>query len=155
MAFSDLRTLWSRPWKTRPNYSVRETIDFLPQFVHKPANFEPGEGCRYNKCAFVLLGMVIEKLTRQRYREYVRENVFEGAGMASTGFVTMDGIAGNVAEGCAAVTDERDDIVGWRKNIYSFPLIGSPDSGRVIYMQKDGQDIVYRVFRGSREWGVC
>ena len=26
-------------WKTKPNYSVVETRDFLPQFVNKPANF--------------------------------------------------------------------------------------------------------------------
>ena len=25
--------------RTKPNYSVTETVDFLPQFVHKPPNF--------------------------------------------------------------------------------------------------------------------
>ena len=30
----------------RPNYSVTETADYLPQFVGKPPNFAPGEGCR-------------------------------------------------------------------------------------------------------------
>jgi CubicO group peptidase (beta-lactamase class C family) len=34
-------------WKTRPNYSVRNTEDFLPQFAHKEPNFAPGHGCRY------------------------------------------------------------------------------------------------------------
>ena len=29
-------------WKSRPNYSVTTTADFLPQFIHKPANFPPG-----------------------------------------------------------------------------------------------------------------
>lgn len=28
-------------WKSKPNYSVRETIDFPPQLIHKPPNFEP------------------------------------------------------------------------------------------------------------------
>ena len=31
----------------RPNYSVMETADYLPQFVGKPPNFAPGGGCRY------------------------------------------------------------------------------------------------------------
>jgi CubicO group peptidase (beta-lactamase class C family) len=43
-------------WKTRANYSVLETVDFLPQFAYKPANFPPGQGCRYCNCSYVLLG---------------------------------------------------------------------------------------------------
>ena len=31
-------------WKTKPNYSVVETRDFLPQFVNKPANFPQDKG---------------------------------------------------------------------------------------------------------------
>ncbi len=38
-------------WKTRSNYSVLETADFLPQFAYKPANFPPGQGCRYCNCS--------------------------------------------------------------------------------------------------------
>ena len=38
-------------WKKKPNYSVTETRDFLPQFVNKPANFPPGQGCRYCNAA--------------------------------------------------------------------------------------------------------
>ena len=34
-------------WKAKPNYSVTTTADFLPQFIHKPPNFPPGQGCRY------------------------------------------------------------------------------------------------------------
>ena len=41
-------------WKTRPNYAVTETADFLPQFAHKPPNFPPGQGCRYCNCSYVL-----------------------------------------------------------------------------------------------------
>jgi len=31
-------------WKAKPNYSVVETRDFLPQFVNKPANFPQEKG---------------------------------------------------------------------------------------------------------------
>lgn len=116
-------------WKEKPNYSVRETVDFLPQFMHKEPNFEPGKGCRYNNVAFVLLGLVIEKITGQKYREYIKENVFEKIGMNNTGFYSMDGINENVAEGYAKICNEKDEVIGWRKNIYSYPPIGSPDGG--------------------------
>jgi hypothetical protein len=35
----------------------------------------------------------------------------------------------NVAEGCDPIQDEQGNLLGWKKNIYSFPPIGSPDSG--------------------------
>ena len=44
-----------------PNYTVTETADFLPQFVHRPPNFIPGAGCRYNNCGYVLLGLMVER----------------------------------------------------------------------------------------------
>jgi CubicO group peptidase (beta-lactamase class C family) len=50
-------------WKTKANYSVTQTEDFLPQFVHKPANFPPGQGCRYCNCGFILLGLAVEQIT--------------------------------------------------------------------------------------------
>ena len=135
-------------WRDKPNYSVRETIDFLPQFVHKPANFEPGEGCRYNNCAFVLAGLVVEKLTGQKYRGYVRENVFRRAGMSDTEFVAMDAVAENAAEGYAAVRDENGEATCWRRNIYSFPPIGSPDAG--AYTTVGDLDVFVRALTGNK-----
>lgn len=116
-------------FKENPNYKVRNTLDLLPQFMHKPRVFQPGEGCRYNNSAFVLLGLVIEKLTNISYREYVKKNIFEIAGMTSTEFCSMDRTNENVAEGYEALKDECNMTVGYRKNIYSYPPIGSPEAG--------------------------
>ena len=119
-------------WKNRPNYSVTETADFLPQFIHKPPNFAPGQGCRYCNCGFVLLGLVIEQITGLTYRDYVRQNVFARAGMVHSDFLRLDRANENVAEGCDPIRDDQDRVVGWKKNIYSFPLIGSPDGGAYV-----------------------
>ena len=116
-------------WKRKANYLVTETADFLPQFVHKPANFPPGRGCRYCNCSFVLLGLAIEKVTGRRYREYVREQVFAPAGMTHSDFFRLDRVHENVAEGADPIRDEGGRVVGWKKNVYSFPPVGSPDSG--------------------------
>lgn len=53
----------------KPNYSIRNTSDFLPQFVFKKPIFKAGTDVRYNNCAFVLLGLAIEKITGQDYRQ--------------------------------------------------------------------------------------
>ena len=119
-------------WKTKPNYSIRKTEDFLPQFVHKEPNFPPGQGCRYCNCSFVLLGLMIEKATGMSYRGYVRKHIFEKAGMAHSDFLDMGKVNKNVAEGCDPIRNEDGKITGWKRNIYSYPPIGSPDSGAYV-----------------------
>ena len=117
-------------WKDKPNYSVRETIDFLPQFINKEPNFEPGQGCRYNNVAYILLGLIVERLTGMKYRDYMKENLFNKLGMSSTEFCSTDGVFSNVAEGYVKITAENSGrLIGWRKNIYSYPPVGSPDGG--------------------------
>lgn len=116
-------------WKTRANYSVLETVDFLPQFAYKPANFPPGQGCRYCNCSYVLLGLLIEKVSGLSYRDYVRQHIFTPAGMLHSDFFRMDMVYEYVAEGCDPVRDEQGTIVGWKKSIYSYPPVGSPDGG--------------------------
>ncbi len=115
----------------RPNYAIRETADFLPQFANKDPVFAPGRGVRYNNCAFVLLGLVIERATGMSYRDYVREHVFARAGMTGADFCAMDGVHQDMAEHYKRI-DHDGDRVEWRKNIYSYPPIGSPDGGATV-----------------------
>ncbi len=119
-------------WKIKPNYSITRTADFLPQFVDKPANFPPGQGCRYNNCGFILLGLMLEKATGQTYRDYIRKHVFARAGMTHSDFLRLDRVNENTAEGCDPIQDESGCIVDWKRNIYSYPPVGSPDSGAYV-----------------------
>ena len=116
-------------WRTKPNYSIRNTEDFLPQFIHKEPNFPPGQGCRYCNCSFVLLGLMIEKATDMSYRDYVRKHIFEKAEMNHSDFFNMGQVNENVAEGSDPIKNHEGSITGWKKNIYSYPPIGSPDGG--------------------------
>lgn len=116
-------------FRDRPNYSIVETADFLPQFVGKVPNFAPGEGCRYCNVGYVLLGLMIEQATRSTYRSYVSEHIFARAGMNRSGFFRMDIIEPDVAEGVEAMENADGVVVGWQRNIYSYPPIGGPDGG--------------------------
>src|SRR5260370_24341279 len=119
-------------WKTRANYAVTETADFLPQFAYKPPNFPPGQGCRYCNCSYVLLGLLIEKASRLSYRDYVRQQIFAPAEMLHSDFLRLDLVYDDVAEGCDPLRDEHGTLVAWKKNMYSFPPIGSPDGGAYV-----------------------
>lgn len=113
----------------KPNYSIRNCADFLPQFVHKPPYFSPGEHVRYNNCAYVLLGLALEAITGMSYRDYVVKHIFQACGMEHSCFHAMDEVASSVAEGYISVTDENANHIRWKKNIYSYPPIGTADGG--------------------------
>jgi CubicO group peptidase (beta-lactamase class C family) len=110
-------------WRDKPNYSVIETADFLPQFVHKPPLAEPGVDCRYCNVGYILAGLALEKVTGMPYRQYVFDEVFTRSGMNDSGFYDRRDAAPRVAEGWDLVDGT------WVENIYSYPPIGSPDGG--------------------------
>jgi CubicO group peptidase (beta-lactamase class C family) len=116
-------------FRERPNYSVIETTDFLPQFTAKSPNFAPGEGCRYCNVGYVLLGLMIERASGSPFRSYVSEHVFAPAGMNRSGFFRMDVVEPDVAEGVEPIRHPDGSVAGWRRNIYAYPPIGGPDSG--------------------------
>ena len=116
-------------WLERPCYRVRSTRDLLPQFVMKEPLFVPGQGCRYNNCAFVLAGLVLEEKTGLTYRQIVEREVFAPAGMTRTGFFAKDGVEPDLAEGYAKDGKEECHSAGLLKNIYAYPPVGSPDAG--------------------------
>ena len=71
---------------------------------------------------------MVEKATGSTYREYVQQNIFDRAGMTRAGFFEMDGVEPEVAEGVYPLKSE-EGATRWRRNIYSYPPIGSPDGG--------------------------
>lgn len=129
-------------FKEKPNYSIRSTADFLPQFAYKEPVFKAGTDVRYNNCAFVLLGLAIEKITGVSYHEFVTENIFKPLEMNNTRFLAMDCVNENTAEGYYEYCDKDGRFIEWRKNIYSYPPIGAPDGG--VYTTVNDLDIFLR-----------
>lgn len=110
-----------------PNYSLIETKDYLPQFVHKPPLAKAGVDCRYCNVGYILAGLALEKVTGTTYRQYVFDEVFTKAGMIESGFYDRREAAPRVAEGW-----DTDASGAWFQNIYSYPPIGSPDGGAQV-----------------------
>ncbi len=132
----------------KPNYAIRHCADFLPQFAYKDPVFRAGTDVRYNNCAFVLLGLAIEKLTGTDYRAFVTENILRPCGLADTVFLAKDEICPNAAEGYFAAEDADGNFVKWKKNIYSYPPIGTPDGG--MYSTVSDLDAFLRAIRAGR-----
>lgn len=130
-----------------PNYAIRECKDFLENFAWKEPNFKAGTNIRYNNCAFVLLGLVLEKVTGIDYRTYVTENIFKPCKMTNTKFCAMDEINENTAEGYKNIYDSDGKWIGFRKNIYCYPPIGTPDGG--AYTTVGDLDIFIRAIKNN------
>lgn len=128
-----------------PNYAIRECKDFLKNFAYKEPNFKAGSKIRYNNCAFVLLGLALEKVTEMDYRTYVTENIFKVCKMNNTEFSAMDEINENTAEGYKTIYNEAGKATGFKKNIYCYPPIGTPDGG--AYTTVEDLDIFLRAIK--------
>jgi len=84
----------------------------LPLIASESLAFNPGEKFQYSNSGYMLLGAIIEKLSGQNYYDYVHENIFQPAGMASTGFYDPAKLPDDVAIGYT-----RMDASGGRSEI--------------------------------------
>ena len=92
-------------WVDYPCYKIRKSEDLLPLFIHKPMMYPLGEKFQYNNTGFVLLGIIIEKVTGMMFDEYLKQALFEPAGMCGTGYFESDRLPGNCAN--AYMRDRR------------------------------------------------
>jgi D-alanyl-D-alanine carboxypeptidase len=87
------------PYFDLPPSKLRRLSDFLPLFVGKPLEFEPGTSQRYSNAGYIVLGLIIEKASGQSYYDYVRDHVTSPSGMKSTDSYFVDASVPSRAEG--------------------------------------------------------
>jgi D-alanyl-D-alanine carboxypeptidase len=78
---------------------IRSLKDYLPLFVSAPMQFEPGARNAYSNAGYVVLGLLVERLSGEDYYSYVRKHIFEPAGMTRTGSFAVDSLPPNTAIG--------------------------------------------------------
>jgi CubicO group peptidase (beta-lactamase class C family) len=64
---------------------LRTLQDYVKLYGNRSPQFEPGSRWEYSNYGFVLLGLVIDKVSGQSYYDYIREHIYEPAGMTSSG----------------------------------------------------------------------
>jgi CubicO group peptidase (beta-lactamase class C family) len=74
---------------TIPEYrtNLQEPItpeEIVTYFKDLPLLFEPGEAYAYSSSGYALLGLVIERVSGQRYRDFVKDNICAKAGLTAT-----------------------------------------------------------------------
>jgi len=116
---------YSELWTDFPNYNIRKNSDLLPLFIDKKMTSIPGKTFQYNNTGYVILAMILEELTGQDFDRYLKQVIFEPAGMHSTGYFALDRLPANVAN--AYIYDEK--TAEYYTNIYSIDAKGTGAGG--------------------------
>ncbi len=112
-------------WRDYPNYKIRTSADLLPLFMDKPMMYEKGERFQYNNTGFVVLGLIIEKVTGKPFDNYLKEYIFSPSGMGRTGYFELDRLPAN----CAANYIWDEERKEYYTNIYSVDVKGTGAGG--------------------------
>ncbi|GAI05666.1 unnamed protein product, partial [marine sediment metagenome] len=87
---SGMGLYWTDEYFKTSKDLFKNVEDYLPLFVNQPLQFEPGSEFSYSNSGYMVLGLIIEKVTGQSYFDYVMENIYKPAGMINTDAYELD-----------------------------------------------------------------
>ncbi len=62
--------------------NIKSLQDHLPYFVNDPLEFTPGDQMRYSNAGFIVLGLIIEKVSGTDHNSYVTKNILMPSGIS-------------------------------------------------------------------------
>jgi len=98
--------------------------DYVKLYGNRGPEFEPGSRWQYSNYGFLLLGVIVEKVSGQNYYDYVRDHIFTPAGMIATGSEPEDQVVADRSVGYM-----RADGTGWQRNTDTLPYRGTSAGG--------------------------
>lgn len=103
--------------------------DYFALFMDQPLQFEPGSRQQYSNAGYIVLGLLIEKLSGENYYEYVRRHIYEPAGMTQTGSWRLDRWPANTALGYTRGGQDAPPDAALQRNTDFLPGKGSSAGG--------------------------
>ena len=88
--------LSEKNYTSRMDRSPKELITY---FKDEPLAFVPGEKFKYSNAGYILLGQIIETISKQSYGQFLQENIFDEIEMTSSYYGNMKNIIPNRATG--------------------------------------------------------
>jgi len=124
------------------------TDQILDLIRDKPLEFVPGSQRVYSHSGFVLLGLVIERVSQQPYGDFMRQQIFEPLGMQHSGYGDPpDGLA----MGYSGSSDQQaaefkfsalaasgglyttsDDMLRWMEGLYGTKLLNAAQLEKML-----------------------
>lgn len=91
------------PVNLRQDYTEEQMVNIIEAF---PLDFQPGKKWAYRNTNYLLLGVVIHKVTGKFYGDFLQQRIFKPLGMASTRVISQADIIPNRAAGYQLVKGE-------------------------------------------------
>jgi CubicO group peptidase (beta-lactamase class C family) len=113
--------------KTR--HDVVTLQDYFELFKNEPLQFEPGSKQQYSNAGYIVLGLLVERLSGENYFEYVRKHIYEPAGMTQTGSWRVERLPGNTAVGYTRGGQDAPPDAALTRNTDLLPGKGSSAGG--------------------------
>jgi CubicO group peptidase (beta-lactamase class C family) len=125
----------------------------LDYFKNDSFDFKPGERWQYNNSGYFLLGYIIEKITGDKYGNYLKKNFFDPLGMTNTGVhspklkLTNEALgyekANNVykraldwnmdwAGGAGSLYSTTEDLYKWNEAVFNNKVL-KPESMKAVF----------------------
>jgi CubicO group peptidase (beta-lactamase class C family) len=99
--------------------------DYVKLYGVRGVKFPPGTKWEYSNYGFLLLGVIVQRVSGQDYYDYVREHIFKPAGMGSTDSLPEDVAVANRSVGYM----KEDPSKGWQPNTETLPYRGTSAGG--------------------------
>lgn len=126
---------WSRIW------TPEELLAYADGARHAPY-FSPGEGVHYSNTNYVLLGLILEQATGQRYAEQLQARIVEPLGLADTFYAATE----PVPEGRA---DAYHLVEGELVNVSAIHLSGQGTGAGMVSTTRDLARFAGALFGGE------
>jgi D-alanyl-D-alanine carboxypeptidase len=98
--------------------------DYVKLYGNRASEFAPGSRWQYSNYGFLLLGVLIEKVSGQSYYDYVRDHIYKPAGMTATASEPEEQMVADRSIGYTRFTGG-----GLRPNTDTLPYRGSSAGG--------------------------
>ncbi len=138
-------------------------VDF---FKNEPADFAPGEKFEYNNSGYVLLGYIIELVSKETYEDFVKKYIFDKAGMDQSryasdrkviakraygyhkkeyGYVNKTVIDFSVPFSSGSLMSTTADMLKWQNALNRSILLGKAATSKAFrrYRLNSGEEFAY------------
>jgi CubicO group peptidase (beta-lactamase class C family) len=129
-------------------HDIRSNGDYLQLFVHEPLQFQPGSRQEYSNAGYIVLGLLIERLSGENYYDYVDQHIYRPASMTHSAAYASDSLPPNAAIGYTRGGEDAPSTAPLRRNTALLPGRGSaagggystaPDLARFLLALREGK----------------
>jgi D-alanyl-D-alanine carboxypeptidase len=103
---------------------LRTLQDYVKLYGNRAPAYEPGSQWAYSNYGFLLLGVIVEKVSGQNYYDYVAEHIYKPAGMTSSGSEPEEKMVSDRSIGYTKMGGND-----WKPNTDTLPYRGTSAGG--------------------------